>query len=195
LTTATKTQQRYWEDVAEGEELTGYDLYLSETKVAEQVSGSQDFYAVHHDRPFARAGGHKDIFFNTGFTRAALSHLLTDFTGDDGWVRRLSYEMRRMNRPGDTLKLRGKVTKKVHRPGRRASGRHRLVGRERPGRNRHAGDGHGDAADARLRRFGSVRARGRAATVPCRPLGAHSTPAVVVGAGPVIAWVLGLSRM
>ena len=59
MTTATTTEQRYWDDVAEGDELTGFDLYLSETKVAEQVSGSQDFYAVHHDRPFARAGGHE----------------------------------------------------------------------------------------------------------------------------------------
>jgi acyl dehydratase len=112
MTTTTATQQRYWEDVSEGDELPGFDLYLSETKVAEQVSGSQDFYAVHHDRPFARAGGHPDIFFNTGFTRAALSRLLTDFAGVEGWVRKLSYEMRKMNRPGDTLGLRGKVTRK-----------------------------------------------------------------------------------
>ncbi len=111
MVTKASVQQRYWEDVREGDELPGYDLFLSETKVAEQVSGSQDFYAVHHDRDFARAGGHKDIFFNTGFTRAALSRLLTDFAGVDGWVRRLSYEMRKMNRPGDTLRLRGNVTR------------------------------------------------------------------------------------
>jgi acyl dehydratase len=104
-------QQRYWEDVSEGDELPGFDLYLSETKMVEQVSGSQDFYAVHHDREFARAGGHPDIFFNTGFTRAALSRLLTDFAGVDGWVRRLSYEMRKMHRPGDTMRLRGTVTR------------------------------------------------------------------------------------
>ncbi len=117
MVTQASVQQRYWDDVKEGDELPGYDLYLSETKVAEQVSGSQDFYAVHHDREFARAGGHKDIFFNTGFTRAALSRLLTDFVGVDGWVRRLSYEMRKMNRPGDTLRLRGKVTRVHQDPG------------------------------------------------------------------------------
>ena len=112
MTTVAAPAQRYWEDVAEGDELPGFDLYLSETKIAEQVSGSQDFYPVHHDRPFARAGGHEDIFVNTGFTRAALARLLTDFVGVDGWVCSLSYQMRRMNRPGDTMHLRGKVTKK-----------------------------------------------------------------------------------
>jgi acyl dehydratase len=112
MTTATVIPQRHWDDIAEGDELPGFDLYLSETKIAEQVSGSQDFYPVHHDRAFARSGGHPDIFVNTGFTRAALCRLLTDFVGVDGWMRRLSFEMRRMNRPGDTMQLRGRVTKK-----------------------------------------------------------------------------------
>ena len=112
MTVAAAPAQRYWDEVAEGQELPGFDLRLTETKIAEQVSGSQDFYPVHHDREFARAGGHADIFVNTGFTRAALSRFLTDFAGIDGWVRRLSYEMRRMNRPGDTMKVRGTVTRK-----------------------------------------------------------------------------------
>ena len=112
MTVAAAPAQRFWDEVAEGQELPGFDLRLTETKIAEQVSGSQDFYPVHHDRDFARAGGHEDIFVNTGFTRAALSRFLTDFAGIDGWVRRLSYEMRRMNRPGDTMKVRGKVTRK-----------------------------------------------------------------------------------
>jgi acyl dehydratase len=112
MTTTTAREQRYWDDVNEGDAIEGYDLIVTETKVAEQVSGSQDFYPVHHDRDFARAGGHADIFLNTGFTRAALSRLLTDYAGVDGWVRRLTYEMRRMNRPGDTLRLRGAVTRK-----------------------------------------------------------------------------------
>ena len=112
MAVAAAPAQRFWDEVAEGQELPGFDLRLTETKIAEQVSGSQDFYPVHHDRDFARAGGHEDIFVNTGFTRAALSRFLTDFAGIDGWVRRLSYEMRRMNRPGDTMKVRGKVTRK-----------------------------------------------------------------------------------
>jgi acyl dehydratase len=112
MTVTAGRKQRYWDDVSEGDALEGYDLRVTETKIAEQVSGSQDFYAVHHDREFARAGGHADIFLNTGFTRAALSRLLTDFAGVDGWVRRLTYEMRRMNRPGDSLRLRGAIIRK-----------------------------------------------------------------------------------
>ena len=46
--------QRYWDEVKEGEEIPGFEMFLSETKMVEQVSGSQDFYPVHHDREFAR---------------------------------------------------------------------------------------------------------------------------------------------
>jgi len=104
--------QRYWDDVTEGEEIPGFEMFLSETKMVEQVSGSQDFYPVHHDREFARAGGHPDVFFNTGFTRAALGRLLGDYVGTEGWIRTLEYSMRKMNRPGVTLKVRGTVTRK-----------------------------------------------------------------------------------
>ena len=104
--------QRYWDDVKEGEEIPGFEMFLSETKMVEQVSGSQDFYPVHHDREFARGGGHPDVFFNTGFTRAALGRLLSDYAGTEGWVRKLEYSMRKMNRPGVTLKVRGKVTRR-----------------------------------------------------------------------------------
>ena len=105
-------KQLYWEDIQEGQDIPGYDLEINATRVVKQVSGSQDFYEVHHDVEFAKAGGHADVFLNTGFTRAALSRLLTDWAGDKGWVRRLRIEMRRMNRPGDVMRMRGKVVGK-----------------------------------------------------------------------------------
>ncbi|MEX2228683.1 MAG: MaoC/PaaZ C-terminal domain-containing protein [Dehalococcoidia bacterium] len=110
--TITATAQRYWEDVLADEELPGYTLDLTWTKMAEQVSGSQDFYPVHHDPEFAREAGHADIFYNTGFTQAALSRLLTDWVGTAGWVRKLSFQMRKMNMPNDHLRIKGVVTGK-----------------------------------------------------------------------------------
>jgi acyl dehydratase len=112
MTTETKATQRTWEDVSEGEELPGFTLDLTATKMVEQVSGSQDFYPVHHDTAFAREAGHAEIFYNTGFTQAALSRLLTDWVGTDGWVRKMSFQMRKMNIPNDHLRATGVVTGK-----------------------------------------------------------------------------------
>ena len=76
------------------------------------MSGSKDFYAVHHDPPFAQSGGHSGIFYNTGWTRANLYRLLADFAGPDGWVRKLHFEMRRMNMADDTIVVSGEVVGK-----------------------------------------------------------------------------------
>jgi len=104
--------QTYFEDVNVGDELPGFGYKLTWTEMVKQVSGSQDFYAVHHDPEFAKSGGHKDIFYNTGWTRSNLFRLLSDFAGPEGWVRKLNFEMRRMNRPNNMLQVKGKVTDK-----------------------------------------------------------------------------------
>jgi acyl dehydratase len=108
----TPRSQRYFEDVNVGDELPGFEMKLTPTRMVKQVSGSQDFYEVHHDTAFARAGGHRDIFYNTGFTRACLGRLLTDFAGDGGWLKKLRFEMRRMNMNGDTMRIQGRVAAK-----------------------------------------------------------------------------------
>lgn len=108
----TQIAQRTWEDVNEGDELEGFVLELNDTKMVEQVSGSQDFYPVHHDTGFAREAGHAEIFYNTGFTQAALTRLLTDWVGSDGSVRKMSFQMRKMNIPNDQVHAKGVVTGK-----------------------------------------------------------------------------------
>ena len=109
--------QRCWEEVKEGETLPGFSLELTMTRMAQQVSGTQDFYPIHHDRDFARSGGHPDIFVNTAFTRAALCRLLTDWAGPAGFVKRLGFQMRRYHLVGDTIYVRGKVVKKYRQDG------------------------------------------------------------------------------
>ncbi len=104
--------QVYWEDVREGDEIPGLVYPITETQIVLQVSGSQDFYPVHHDREFARAGGHPDIFVNTRFMRGCFSRLMTDFVGDEGWLNRFSIQMRRMNHSGDEMAVKGRIRRK-----------------------------------------------------------------------------------
>ena len=106
------TQQVYWDDVEVGQEIPGYSLKIDPTRIALQVSGSQDFYPVHHDLEFAQAGGHPDIFVNTGFMQGCFNRLICGWIGDEGWLKKFRMEMRRMNIPGDTMTFQGKVSKK-----------------------------------------------------------------------------------
>jgi len=106
-------KQLYWEDVEVGQEIpSSYSIKLDATRIVLQVSGTQDYYQVHHDRDFAQAQGVPDVFVNTGFLTAALGRLLTDWIGTDGWLRKFRLEMRKMNLLGDTLMVKGEVTDK-----------------------------------------------------------------------------------
>lgn len=99
-----------WEDVEVGTEVEGFELEITPRRVFLQISGSQDWYPLHHDPAFARKAGHEEIFMNTGFMQAALVRVITDWMGDAGFLRKLSFEMRRQQRPGDTMVCKGRVT-------------------------------------------------------------------------------------
>ena len=101
-----------WEHVSVGEELPGFSLDITPRRLFLQVSGSQDWYPLHFDPAFARKAGHADLFVNTGFLQAALVRVITDWIGDDGFLRKLRFEMRRQQRPGDTMVCRGRVVAK-----------------------------------------------------------------------------------
>jgi acyl dehydratase len=109
--------QLHWEDVEVGEGLAGFELEITPRRTFLQVSGSQDWYPVHFDPAFARKAGHEDVFMNTGFTQAALVRVLTDWMGDAGFLRKLRFEMRRQQRPGDTMVCKGRVTSVYERDG------------------------------------------------------------------------------
>jgi acyl dehydratase len=117
MTTMTKRQQRYWDDVQEGDQVPGFSLDLTPTRIVLHVSGSQDYNRVHHDQEFARSSGHPDIFVNTGFMTASFGRLLSSYVGDKGWVKKFRMEMRQPNRPGDTMTLKGKVVRKYEQDG------------------------------------------------------------------------------
>ncbi|CAA0114374.1 Uncharacterised protein [Halioglobus japonicus] len=106
------TAERYWEDVAVGEELPGFSIELDATQMVLQVSGSQDWNLVHHDTEFAQESGMTGIFYNTGWTTGMLGRLLTDWAGRSGWVEKLSFQMRGMNGSGAVVRAHARVTDK-----------------------------------------------------------------------------------
>jgi acyl dehydratase len=112
MSAGARTPGPRWQDVREGEELKGFSLDLTATRMAAQVSGTQDFYPVHHDGDFARAAGHKDIFVNTAFIRGCLCRVATDWMGAEGFLKSLAFQMRRPNFAGETIAARGRVKKK-----------------------------------------------------------------------------------
>jgi acyl dehydratase len=112
-----KRSQLYWDDTHVGAELEGFQLDINPRRVFLQISGSQDWYPVHFDPAFARKAGHEDVFMNTGFLQAALVRVITDWMGDAGFLRKLYFEMRRQQRPGDTIICKGTVRERYRKDG------------------------------------------------------------------------------
>ena len=72
----------------------------------------EPIYAVHYNREAARAQG-LPYQYDVGFQRNAWQiQLLTNFAGDEGWVKQSSCEFRRFVYFSDVVWLRGKITEK-----------------------------------------------------------------------------------
>ena len=140
---------RYWEDVAEGEELptllkgpmtvTGFiayaqgwgGLYIRANKLAWRLIDAHPGLGitnrfgipdvperVHWEEEFALEVGAPGAY-DYGPERASwLTHHLTNWMGDDGFLRKSSSKIRRHNPEGDVLLIKGKVARKYVEDGR-----------------------------------------------------------------------------
>lgn len=101
------------ENVEAGLELPLLHFDVSLTTLAKDVAGTRDIYPIHHDPGFAKSNGARDIFLNTMWYQGFLGRYVTDWAGSNSFVRKLGFDMRGTNCPGDHLIARGKV-KRVH---------------------------------------------------------------------------------
>ncbi|WP_169945162.1 hypothetical protein [Microbispora sp. H11081] len=98
------------ENVEVGLELPPLHFDVSLTTLAKDVAGTRDIYEIHHNSEFAKANGARDMFLNTMWYQGLLGRYLTDWAGSNSFVRKIGFDMRGTNCPGDHLVVRGKVT-------------------------------------------------------------------------------------
>lgn len=92
-----------------GEELPPFDLDVTATVVVAGAIASRDFMPVHHDRDYAMAQGAPDIFMNILTSNGYISRYVTDWSGPDSQVRRISTRLGGPAIPGQPLRFRGQV--------------------------------------------------------------------------------------
>lgn len=102
----------FWEEIEEGDHLPGLIKEVTATTVIYGAFASRDFMPVHHDRDFAQKQGMKDIFMNSPVTGGWISRYVTDWTGPDGEIRKISMQFGMPCHPGDRLTWSGTVAKK-----------------------------------------------------------------------------------
>jgi hypothetical protein len=104
---------RYWEDVAEGDELPPLTMPITVTRCVYLASATRDFSPQHSNRDYAQERSKaNDVFVNTPFNLGMVSRFATDWSGPRGSVRRMRITMRRNVCAGDDMILSGRVARK-----------------------------------------------------------------------------------
>lgn len=113
--TASQYTVVLWDDVAEGQELPGFDYELSLLRLVAFVRATGLYDYVHHDPDYARAVGAKDAFAATPHIGGLFCRAVTDWTGPQGMIRRIEFRIMGQCLRNDMLVVSGRV-----------SGKHRL---------------------------------------------------------------------
>lgn len=111
-------QSLKWDDVQEGQELHKLEFPITFTTQVMDASGTRDLSPIHHDRDFAKnEAGVRDVFVNTMFYEGLLGRYVNEWAGPESFLRKISFNMRGNNCPGDLITARGKVVKKYQQEG------------------------------------------------------------------------------
>jgi len=105
-------EQVYWEDVDVGTEVTPLKKNATSQQLVRWAGASGDFYQIHYDKDFALGNNLDGIIIHGALKSAWLGQLLTDWVGEDGFVRSYGCSYRGMDVPEDALTCKGTVTKK-----------------------------------------------------------------------------------
>ena len=92
-----------------GDELPPLEVPLTRTLIVSTALASRDYQDVHHDPDLARASGATDVFMNILTTNGFVGRFVTDWTGPDAIIKKVSIRLGVPNYPGDTMKLTGNV--------------------------------------------------------------------------------------
>lgn len=98
-------------EVSVGDELPELAVDVNPTTVVLGAIASRDWRPMHHDYKFAtERNGVKDIFLNTPNQAAWFERYVTDWTGPEGRLGRMTFRMRTSVFPGDRMVFGATVT-------------------------------------------------------------------------------------
>ncbi len=116
-------KQLCWEGVKEGDEVTPLKKVATSQMLVKWAGASGDMNPLHWDNSFATAQGVGKPVVHGALKRQWLVQLVTDWIGEDGFLKKFACQYRSMDYPramktridpeeGETWTCKGKVTKK-----------------------------------------------------------------------------------
>ena len=91
---------------------------LTTTHLMRWSAAMENWHKIHYDKPFAMEHDKlPDLLINGSLKQQFIVQLLKDWVGPTGWVWKVSFQFRAMNKVGETLAAWGRVTGKRPGPG------------------------------------------------------------------------------
>ena len=109
---------RFFEDVKAGESLPALEFVVTLTSLIMYAGATWDFHRYHYDSALAATLGAPAPFMDGQMIGALLARQLMLWGGADAFVRKLSYRLRDMVFPDDTIVITGTVKDKIIENGR-----------------------------------------------------------------------------
>jgi 3-methylfumaryl-CoA hydratase len=111
------SRRRRLDDVAVGDEVPPYSMWLSYQRIVMSVAADRMFSGLHHNRDQARARGYDDIIFNTRGYEMLFETMLRRWMGLDGRLKKLGpFRMTGASYPDDVVTARARVVDKMQPP-------------------------------------------------------------------------------
>jgi acyl dehydratase len=105
-------EQRYYEDVVVGEELTPSVKYPTTMQLVKFAAASNDYYQVHYDKDFAVAAGLPGVIVHGWLGLSFLADMVAAWMGEGGRMVKLDGGYKGMNRVHEELFCYAKVSRK-----------------------------------------------------------------------------------
>lgn len=108
-----QVKKLYWEDVQVNQDLPEEARVIDATIIVSgAIWASHDFMPVHHDPKFAQLKGAPDIFMNILTSNGLVGTYLTNWTGPEGEIKKISISLAVPNFPNDRMTFNGRVKRK-----------------------------------------------------------------------------------
>ena len=105
--------QIYYEDVEVGAELPTMTKKPTTRQLVKWAGASQDWNELHYDKDAAKKGGLPDVIVQGHLTSSFLAQLVTDWMGEEGFVKKMEVKWKQFHFPGQEVLCKGKVTEKL----------------------------------------------------------------------------------
>lgn len=112
--------QVYFEDIQVGMDLPQAERRVTAVQLFLFSAVTRNPHRIHYDLPYAHSEGHRDLLVHGPLQGAMLCAYLIRWAGQEGRLRKISYQHRRPVAAADALVLKGRVRNAYREDGRNA---------------------------------------------------------------------------